>query len=208
MEWEGHCERVESCLAPAGCLETILVEKVALQLWRLKRLALYEREVTAIGLECVKESQSRDEDEIDEDPAAYGTVNHIPAAKQTVKRLETELGFLVGLQGQSENEAVDSGLAAPLMDCIAEELDVDIYNDEEIEFPDYPDGADLDSIEWTAVYLKTCLGVICQHGGSKLDTALAKRMAKRRFELVKAKARVKSLKIDADRKRARQTYCA
>lgn len=200
-EWDGHCEQLESHLAPAGLLETVLVEKVALQLWRLKRLALYEREVTAISLESVKETQRADDDENDDDSLAYGTVRPVAAAKQAVKRLETELSAVVSLGGRGENEAVDSGLAARLIEGVAEDLDVDIYDDNEIEFPDYPEGANLDSIEWTAGYLKTCLGVICQHGGSNFDTALAKRIAKYRVDLAKAKAQVRSLVIEADRKK-------
>jgi hypothetical protein len=125
----------------------------------------------------------------------------LATAKQAAKRLETELGFVVSLDGREENEAVDSGLAAQLIEGIAEDLNVDIYDDNEIEFPDYPDGADLDSIEWTAGHLKTCLGIICQHGGSALDTALAKRIANYRFQLAKAKAQVKALVIEADRKK-------
>jgi len=196
VEWDGHCEQLESHLAPAGLLETVLVEKVALQLWRLKRLALYEREVTAISLESVKETQREDDDENDDDSPAYGTVRPVAAAKQAVKRLETELGAVVSLGGRGENEAVDSGLAARLIEDVAEDLDVDIYDDNEIDFPDYPDGADLDSIEWTAGYLKTCLGEICQHGGSNFDTALAKRIAKYRVDLAKAKGQVRSLMIE------------
>ena len=96
---------------------------------------------------------------------------------------------------------MDSGLAAQLIEAIAEDLDVDIYDDNDIEFPDYADGAALDSVKWTKEYLKTCLDIICRHGGSNLNTALAKRMAKFRIELANAKLRVKSLGIETDRKK-------
>jgi hypothetical protein len=171
-----------------------LVEKVALQLWRLKRLALYEREVTAISLESVKELHRGDEDE-------FSMFKPISGARQTIKRLETALGFVIAFNSRAKNEPVDSGLAAELIEAIAEDLGVDIYDENEIEFPDYPDGADLDTVEWTPEYLKTFLSVICEHGGSGLDAALAKRIAKWRVELAEAKARVKSLEIEADRKK-------
>ena len=122
-------------------------------------------------------------------------------AQQTIKRLETALGFVVAFNSRSKNEPVDSGLAAELIEAIAEDLGVDIYDENEIEFLDYPDGADLDTVEWTPEYLKTFLGVICEHGGSGLEAALAKRIAKWRVELAEAKARVKSLEIEADRKK-------
>jgi hypothetical protein len=113
-EWDRHCERLESCLAPVDCLESILVEKVALQLWRLKRLALYEREVTAISLESVKELQRGDEDE-------FSMFKPISGARQTIKRLETALGFVIAFNSRAKNEPVDSGLAAELIEAIAED---------------------------------------------------------------------------------------
>lgn len=200
-EWDAHCERLQSCLTPAGCLETVLVEKVVLQLWRLKRLALYEREVTAIGLESVKEPRWSGEGEIDDDSQAGETIAPITAARQALKRSEAELSFIVGLEGRREDEAVDSALAAELIEGIAEDLDVDIYDNNDIEFPDYADGAALDSIKWTKEYLRRCLDIICRHGGSNLDTALTKRLATCRFGAAKAKVRVQSLVIEASRKK-------
>ena len=134
-DWDEHCQQLQRCLTPTGCLETVLVEKVALQLWRLKRLALYEREVTAISLESVKESHLKAEGDIDEGSPAYETSTPIAAARQAVKRLEIELGFVVGLDSRGDSEAMDSGLAAQLIEAIAEDLDVDIYDDNDIEFP-------------------------------------------------------------------------
>ena len=77
-DWDEHCQQLQRCLTPTGCLETVLVEKVALQLWRLKRLALYEREVTAISLESVKESHLKAEGDIDEDPRLIKRARPLP----------------------------------------------------------------------------------------------------------------------------------
>ena len=46
-EWNTHFQLLKATLSPVGYLECILVEKVALQLWRLRRVAQFEREVTA-----------------------------------------------------------------------------------------------------------------------------------------------------------------
>jgi len=44
--WERHrCSTVAGC-APVGQLETDLAERVALILWRLKRVTRYERDIT------------------------------------------------------------------------------------------------------------------------------------------------------------------
>jgi hypothetical protein len=54
-EWETHRTGILTSLGPAGALEQTLAERVALCMWRLKRVAAYETAVTAVGLECVEE---------------------------------------------------------------------------------------------------------------------------------------------------------
>jgi hypothetical protein len=51
--WEAHLGGTLASLAPIGHLETVLAERVALVLWRLQRLARYEREATAVRQERV-----------------------------------------------------------------------------------------------------------------------------------------------------------
>ncbi len=54
-DWEAHRTGLFSSLAPEGHLEMALAERVALQLWRLQRVARYEREVIAVWQERVPE---------------------------------------------------------------------------------------------------------------------------------------------------------
>ena len=51
--WEAHLAGVVESLAPVGLLEVNLAERAALLLWRLQRLARYEAETVAAGLEQV-----------------------------------------------------------------------------------------------------------------------------------------------------------
>jgi hypothetical protein len=55
-DWEQHLARVHADFAPVGYMEGILAERVALILWRLGRVARYEREAAA----CYRESAERD----------------------------------------------------------------------------------------------------------------------------------------------------
>jgi hypothetical protein len=48
-DWQAHRDGIVRSLAPAGGLETALAERVALSLWRLRRVASYETAVTALG---------------------------------------------------------------------------------------------------------------------------------------------------------------
>jgi hypothetical protein len=54
-DWQAHLEAIRQSLAPAGALEEALAERVALALWRLRRVATYETAVTVVGLERTEE---------------------------------------------------------------------------------------------------------------------------------------------------------
>jgi hypothetical protein len=54
-DWESHRVGVVRSLAPAGALEEALAGRVALCLWRLRRVTAYETAVTAVGLDEVEE---------------------------------------------------------------------------------------------------------------------------------------------------------
>src|SRR3954452_1380810 len=47
--WQMHLDGTLARLRPADHLETVLAERVATILWRMNRVARFEREITAIG---------------------------------------------------------------------------------------------------------------------------------------------------------------
>jgi hypothetical protein len=57
--WVAHRDGIRRDLAPAGTLEAELADRVALCLWRLRRVARYETGVTAAGLQEIEESLPR-----------------------------------------------------------------------------------------------------------------------------------------------------
>src|SRR5215211_6385345 len=62
-DWDRHREAVISSLAPEGALEELLAERVALQTWRLGRVARYEAEAAAVSSERAEEDWARQQDE-------------------------------------------------------------------------------------------------------------------------------------------------
>src|SRR5688572_26957935 len=54
-QWDAHLQGIVESFAPRGHLETVLVERAALLLWKLARLARYEREIIALRQEKVLE---------------------------------------------------------------------------------------------------------------------------------------------------------
>jgi hypothetical protein len=59
-DWEAHRAGVLASLAPEGHLENVLAERVALQLWRLQRVARYEASAITTAQESVEEDVARE----------------------------------------------------------------------------------------------------------------------------------------------------
>src|SRR5207248_9793666 len=54
-EWQAHLGATLESLRPAGHLETVLAGRIALLLWRLGRVARYEREAIGLGQETAED---------------------------------------------------------------------------------------------------------------------------------------------------------
>ena len=85
-DWEAHRAGVVRSLAPAGALESELACRVALCLWRLRRVAAYETGVTAAGLEEAAEDARR----VEPDPFNSSSENQPVAARLEKARKELE----------------------------------------------------------------------------------------------------------------------
>jgi hypothetical protein len=64
-DWQAHRAGIVQSLAPVGPLESELAERVALCLWRMRRVTAYETGVTAVGLDEATEEVT----EVPEKPA-------------------------------------------------------------------------------------------------------------------------------------------
>src|SRR3712207_835851 len=58
--WKAHREAIIESLAPLGGMEEALAERVALNLWRLNRVSVYETESIAAEQEAVHEAVKKD----------------------------------------------------------------------------------------------------------------------------------------------------
>ena len=59
-EWEAHLEGVRSSLQPVGYLEDVLVDRVALLLWRMGRVARFERDSITAAVETAADSMKEE----------------------------------------------------------------------------------------------------------------------------------------------------
>jgi hypothetical protein len=154
-DWENHLERTIESLAPVGHMETLLAERAALLFWRLGRVARYERDATTIGLDQI---ENRKRPKIDE---AEQPVMDAKAAVTLAKRLQT-------LPPDTE---LDPDSAAMVLSNAADVRNVDIYEDEEMKWPNYVQDT-LREVEWTAARLLECLQIVAQRSEITLDELL------------------------------------
>jgi hypothetical protein len=184
-DWQTHLDRTLDSLAPVGYMETLLAERVALLLWRLGRVARYEGEAVAIAAETAEAGWTRyraGEQFVVNARRRESPLVEANRKLQTAKE-DVELGHR--LKELPQTEPIDPETAARLVKACADLAQVAL-DDDDLEFPDYPDGAALDEVEWTAGQLiKAINAIAAYHPGSKGDL-LGAATHKARLRLKKA----------------------
>jgi len=196
-DWKGHYGAVLGDLRPEGYLQEVLAERIAFLLWRLGRVARYEREVSAVALENAEKEMGREH---------YDKVGPLPNARLEAQKAREYQDFVNGLGKLPEDERIDAGIATNLLEKTAEAANVDLYS-EDLNFPGYPDGrkledgTELEDVEWTAGYLRDCLGVVAEAGGGTLREMREALIAVAADRLRFAEKKVKDLERDLDQYR-------
>ena len=212
-EWTAHREAVLGDLAPAGYLEKVLAERVALQLWRLRRVARYERDAAAVGLETLPERVAKSHREAFLSSTMDKDLSDPKKAEARMKDNQEVLDLVGKLPNLSANTRLNQELAANVISEAARFLSVDLYDPDQIALPEYPDGAELKDVPWDAGHLRMALEAIgkAPTNPSTLEDVLyfvgskAERernhAERRRDELLREldqKARLEVLPTDAD----------
>lgn len=145
--WEAHREGVLRSLAPDGYLEEVLSERVAFLLWRLRRVARYERE-------AVLASWKRAEDVPSFHAVAGGTSLLSPEDYRSAREeAAQDLRFLESLAGLPEDARLDREDAASAFWAVHHEADERVETEGfSVSVPGLPDGEDdFDAFDaWTA----------------------------------------------------------
>lgn len=198
-DWEAHLDAVVDDLAPVGPLEIALAERVALHLWRLARVARYEHEITALGLETVYELDA------DGKPLRVVPEDARRSADNKIQEAQAELDTVAGLLKLPDDEPVDSMLAASLMEEFAHAVGVDFYDPHAtVALPNYPDGAALHDVAWTAGSLRSCMDAVADQSGVDRVVALASCTATYEQRLLKAQEERDAVDANAERLRRRR----
>jgi hypothetical protein len=171
-EWEIHFRRTMEDLRPGTYIERLFAERVALNLWRLLRVARYERDATAI----TAEQRARP-------PAAVSS---------RLQDFEKLADFVRRLPDLPDEEETDRKLTVVLLVNVANTVrGVDFWGDEakgkkpDVELPGgVPDNKvfgvqgmpftrSLYEIDWDARLLRKVLADIANHVGRSLEGLLA-----------------------------------
>ena len=182
-DWEVHRAGVLASLAPEGHLEMALAERVALQLWRLRRVARYETESIVLAQERVDDGISRRR-------AALGGLNTNRLSPLFHGDLETELGFaresvrlLEGLTQLPDEASLPGEEAATILSEVAsvtEDVDPDDFS-----FPGVPDDAALEDFTgWTAHLVREGIAALAAHAEVDPKTLLAAANARAKMVVV------------------------
>ena len=153
-DWEAHRAGVLASLSPEGHIESVLAERVALQLWRLHRVARYEALTIVTAQETVEKdvTDKRRRWRLDDpSPAAQleGTANDLRQQQEQLRCLHQ----LPALADDAPLSAADADLLMRSVEEVAQQTD---RND--ISIPFIPSGAAIDDYpDWTAGKLRWVL---------------------------------------------------
>jgi hypothetical protein len=85
-EWEAHRTGVLASLEPEGHLEMVLAERVALLLWRLRRVTRYETEAITLAQETIEDDLAQ------RNQFRLSLQSEVPSPGETCQALEAAQG--------------------------------------------------------------------------------------------------------------------
>ena len=194
--WQAHLEGIVRDLAPAGSLEAELAGRVALCLWRLRRVAAYENAATVAGIEAVAEETRNAALKSDNHFSGLLSEQELPLAVQ-LARVEKKLqqarsdvqawegmpGLLEGLPGLPDEAQVSGDDAYGVLQSVSEQLPECGRNAIDPENPKFLSGLGVPRDElddawswegWTAAAVRKGIGRMADASGITPEKALAR----------------------------------
>ena len=194
--WQAHLEGIVRDLAPAGPLEAELAGRVALCLWRLRRVAAYENAATVAGIEAVAEETRNAALKSDNHFSGLLSEQELPLAVQ-LARAEKKLqqarsdvqawegmpGLLEGLPGLPDEAQVAGDDAYGALQAVSEELPGFGRNAIDLENPKLLSslGVPRDELDdawswegWTAAAVRKGIDRMAESSGTTPEKALAR----------------------------------
>lgn len=176
-----------SSLAPDGYFERELAERIALLLWRLRRVARAEREAIALAQETVED------DLVERQRYRSDALPRSDEARARVQNARADLQLLERLPSMADDtplhwEQVDAVLNAVAL--AVQDEDFDLYA---LPLPGLPPDTAIDEYpNWTASLVRLGIAAIATHDRQTTESLLA-------ASIVQARRRVSEAEVEAKR---------
>ena len=198
-EWEAHRAATLVSLGPQGHLETVLAEWVASLLWRLHRVARYEREVIAVSQEQVEDDLAKER----QDSAAHIVEDFADPQdiREQHQRAQERLSILESVDSLPDEAPID-GEDAQLILVIAAKQTPNVDFTKGFPLPGMPHDVRIaERLVWTAGLLRRTLDAIAVQ--AKMDRAelLRRPLEDARFEATRRQEAADRVAKDLDRMR-------
>jgi hypothetical protein len=193
-EWDTHLAGTIMSLQPVGHLETVLAERVALLLWRMNRVARFEREVTAVGQERVVAdlAEQRRLDYRLQGP------DHPDDVRTSLQEARRRLRALEAFDGLPDSAQMSGGEADTVLYAVA--LPTETIDPETFSMPEVvPDDVSWEAFEgWTAGRVRQGIAAMAEAEESTPESLMASAHEQLRLEVIKQKAAAEQVATDLD----------
>jgi hypothetical protein len=194
--WKDHLDGTLASLQPSGHLETVLADRVALILWRMNRVARFEREITAVGQERVVD------DLVEKRRLDYRSPgpNHPDEVRARLRDARRSLGIIAAMYRRPDSEPMTGENAEIVLSAVAdrtEEVDPEIFSMPEV-VPDEIPWSQFDG--WTVGRVKQGVAAMADAEGEGVtpDSLLFAALEHYRVETVKLKSEADEVTRDLD----------
>ena len=185
-DWQAHIERTLADLNPVGYMEEILAERIALLLWRLGRVARYERGTAAAAFENAENDLAMNDLRWRSEKCR--THSPLKEAKEKTEFARRWLTSLESCNNLPKEEPVPNGasvISAAASAAYTQLSDLDVLPP---GLSDYPDGFDPEDVSWTADLVCQTVQAIANFKKLDFDELMARMTRNPRRELAEAES--------------------
>ena len=185
-EWDAHLVGTLASLNPVGQLETVLAERVALILWRMNRVAKFEREMIAVGQERVVDDLADER----EDRLSYRKVgpDHPDDVRAYLRDARRSLDVMLAVSNRPDETGMSGEEAELVLSTVAdqtEHVDSETFSMPEVVPDEIPWG---EFTEWTAGRIRQGIAAMAEAEGTSPESLLAGALQHFSAEVIKLKA--------------------
>jgi len=184
-DWEAHRVGVLASLAPEGHLEVTLAERVALVLWRLRRVARYERELIVLAQERVEDDLADRRRMSRAMTMTLADRVHPEEVRMELEWVRERVRILEHVLELPDDRPISGEVATDVVEHVAETAGVSL---DDVDIPGLPEDVVLDTFAgWTARLLREAVKGIAAHAGRESGDLLTAAIGRAQIQMEAAR---------------------